>query len=149
MTFTSKTLLAKIQVKKLGTIIDRFQPVKVARNFLYRTIKLFGDTGLVAGRPSSDRLRSARESYKNPGNALEKLKILLRKMNISMGHISRIIKFVFGLGAYKRLRSRKANKQSEVLPQKNIVHISTKLLLWRIEVLKFISILSFKKVVKP
>lgn len=92
-----------------GDIYRTLQPLGVSRSFVYRAVKLFGDTGGVADRPRSGRPRSVRTPravkavqnriYRNP---LRKQQIMSREMNISKVSISRIIKYDLGLRAYKR-----------------------------------------------
>ena len=43
-----------------GDIFRTLQPLGVSRSFVYRAVKLFGDTGGVADRPRSGRPRCVR-----------------------------------------------------------------------------------------
>lgn len=92
-----------------GDIFRTLRPLGVTRNFVYRTVKLFEDTGGIIDRPKSGRPREVRtpqaiKAVKMRINRkpLRKQKILSREMGISVCSISRIIKHDLGLQAYKR-----------------------------------------------
>lgn len=92
-----------------GDIFRMLQPLGVTRIFLYRTVKLFEDTGGIIDRPKSGRprvvrapaaIRNVKERIER--NPLRKQKILAREMKISPISIQSIIKHDLGLRAYKR-----------------------------------------------
>lgn len=92
-----------------GEIFRMLSPLKVTRNFVYRTVKLFADTGDMIDRAESGRPRTARTlqaikavEVRIRRNPLRKQKIISREMNISKISMSRILKRDLGLYAYKR-----------------------------------------------
>lgn len=100
--------LHKCKMQK-GEIFRTLQPLGITRCFVYRTIKLFEDTGGVRDRQRSGRPRTVRtpEAIKAVQarirrKPLRKQKILSREMQISQKSMSRIIKQDLGLSAYKR-----------------------------------------------
>lgn len=92
-----------------GEIFRMLRPLKITRNFVYRTVKLFEDTGGIVDRPKSGRPRTVRtpQAIKAVENRIRrnphrKQKILSREMNIKKDCMARIIKRDLGLHAYKR-----------------------------------------------
>lgn len=100
--------LHKCNMEK-GEIFRILRPLGITRNFVYRTVKLFEDTGGVrdrqrSGRPRTVRTPSAIKAVQSRirRKPLRKQKILSREMKISQKSMSRIIKEDLALGAYKR-----------------------------------------------
>lgn len=100
--------LLKCNMEK-GDIFKTLRPLGITRNFVYRTAKLFEDTGGVrdrqrSGRPRTVRTPKAIKAVKKriDRKPLRKQKILSREMQISQKSMSRIIKEDLGLSAYKR-----------------------------------------------
>lgn len=100
--------LLKCNMEK-GDIFRTLRPLGITRNFVYRAVKLFGDTGGVrdrqrSGRPRTVRTPKAIKAVKKriDRKPLRKQKILSREMQISQKSMSRIIKEDLGLSAYKR-----------------------------------------------
>lgn len=92
-----------------GRIFDLLKLLKIKRDFVYRTVKLFVDTGGVydrkkSGRPRTVRTPEAIGAVRSRINRkpVRKQKIMAREMNIAPRTMSRIIKQDLGLGAFKR-----------------------------------------------
>lgn len=87
-----------------GRIFDLLKPLKIKRDFVYRTVKLFVDTGGVYDRKKSGRPRTVRTPEaigavrsRIARKPVRKRKIMAREMNIAPRTMSRIIKQDFNL----------------------------------------------------
>lgn len=116
--------IAVIALHKCGIerarIFDLLKPLKISRVFVYRTVKLFIDTGNVIDRKRSGRPRTVRTPQainavrsRINRNPVRKQKIMAREMDIAPRTMNRIIKQDLKLGAFDLKVNRK--KKSRML----------------------------------
>jgi hypothetical protein len=95
--------------KEPTEILKILKPLKLTKNFIYRTINRYNETSSVedksrSGRPRTSRTPSAIKAVAERirRNPLRKQKIMSLEMKISKRTMSRIIKDDLMLGAYRR-----------------------------------------------
>lgn len=117
--------LHKCKVER-ARIFDLLKPLKIKRDFVYRTVKLFEDTGGVNDRNKSGRPRTARTPQaigavrsRITRKPVRKQRIMAREMNIAPRTMSRIIKQDLGLGAFRRQTGQRLTINLKKIGRKN------------------------------